>query len=120
MSAPFIWAGYGKLITAAATQSYFAKLGLPVPMLAWIFTVVIEFLGGLALLLGVQARVAGTILAGWCIATALVAHIDFADRNMQIHFLKNVIMAGGFLYVAAYGPGAYTVQKIFGQQARAT
>jgi putative oxidoreductase len=119
MSAPFIWAGYGKLITAAATQAYFAKLGLPVPVLAWGVTVVIEFLGGLALLLGVQVRVVGTVLAAWCIATALVAHTDFADRNMQIHFLKNVIMAGGFLYVAAYGAGAHTVQRIFARRARA-
>jgi putative oxidoreductase len=105
---------------AAPTQAYFAKLGLPVPMLAWGLTVVIEFIGGLALLLGVQARVVGTILAAWCIATALVAHTDFADRNMQIHFLKNVIMAGGFLYVAAYGAGAYTIQQIFGRRARVT
>jgi hypothetical protein len=29
MSAPFIWTGYTKLITAAGTQAYFAKLGAP-------------------------------------------------------------------------------------------
>src|SRR6266403_484668 len=88
MSAPFVWGGYTKLVAAAATQAYFAKLGLPIPMLAWTAAVVIEFFGGLALLLGIQARVVGMVLALWCIATALVAHTDFADRNMQIHFLK--------------------------------
>jgi putative oxidoreductase len=120
MSAPFVWAGYTKLIAAAATQAYFAKLGLPVPLLAWGVTVAIEFLGGLALLLGIQARVVGVILAGWCIATAVVAHTDFADRNMQIHFLKNVIMAGGFLYVAMFGAGAYTIWRAIGWRPPAT
>jgi putative oxidoreductase len=104
MSAPFVWGGYTKLVAAAATQAYFAKLGLPIPMLAWTAAVVIEFFGGLALLLGIQARVVGMVLALWCIATALVAHTDFADRNMQIHFLKNVIMAGGFLYSPCSAP----------------
>lgn len=116
MSVPFIWAGYGKLVAATATQAFFGHLGLPVPMLAWGVAVVVEFVGGLALLLGIQARVVGIVLAAWCIATALVAHTNFADQNMLIHFLKNVTMAGGFLYVAAFGAGAYTVQRAFGRR----
>ena len=120
LSVPFIWAGYQKVAAAAAYQAYFAHLGLPVPMVAWSVAVVIEIVGGLALLLGVQARVVGSILAAWCIATALVAHSNFADPNMQIHFMKNVAMAGGFLYVAAFGAGGgYTIQLASGGRRRA-
>ena len=97
MSAPFIYTGYTKLVTAAGTQAFFAKLGLPVPPAAWAVAVAVEILGGLAVLLGFQTRVAATILAVWCIATALVAHSNFSDPNMVIHFVKNVIMSGGFL-----------------------
>lgn len=118
MSAPFIWAGYIKLITAAATQAFFAHLGLPLPVAAWGVAVVIELLGGLSLLLGFQARFVGSILAAWCIATALVAHTNFADPNMLTHFLKNVVMAGGFLYVAVFGAGGYTIQRAFGGRER--
>lgn len=120
LSLIFIWSGYAKLMAPAATQVYFANLGLPAPMLVWIVAVAIEFFGGLALLLGVQTRVVGSILAAWCVATALVAHTNFADRNMQIHFLKNIAMAGGFLYVAAFGAGTYSVQQVFRRRARAT
>ena len=117
MSVPFIWTGYMKLVAAGATQAFFAHLGLPVPMAAWGVAVVIEFLGGIALLLGAQARIVASGLAAWCIATALVAHSNFADPNALTHFLKNVVMAGGFLYVATFGAGGYTVQRIFGGRA---
>jgi uncharacterized membrane protein YphA (DoxX/SURF4 family) len=121
LSVPFIWAGYLKLVAAATYQAYFAHLGLPLPVVVWSVAIVIEIGGGLALLLGIQARVAGSILAAWCIATALVAHTDFSNPDMQVHFMKNVAMAGGFLYVAAFGAGGhYTIQQAFGRRRRAT
>jgi hypothetical protein len=44
-----------------------------------------------------------------CVATALIGHTNFADRNQEIHFLKNMAMTGGFLYVAAFGGGAWSL-----------
>lgn len=109
MSAIFIFGGLAKLLAAAATQERFAQLGLPVPMLAWLIAVVVELGGGLALLLGVATRPVAAVLGLWCIATALVAHTNFADRNMQAHFMKNLAMAGGFAYVAVLGAGAFSI-----------
>jgi putative oxidoreductase len=109
MSAIFIFGGLTKLIGAAASQAMMAKYGLPVPMLAWAITVIIELGGGLTLLFGVATRPTATVLGFWCIATALVAHTNFADPNMRGHFMKNVAMAGGFAYVAVFGAGAYSI-----------
>ena len=86
-----------------------AKYGLPVPMLAWLVTVVIELGGGVALLFGVATRPMAVVLGLWCIATALVAHTNFADPSMRAHFMKNVAMAGGFAYVATIGAGAFSI-----------
>ena len=120
LSVPFLWAGYLKIVAAGTYQAMFAHLGLPLPVVVWGIAIVIEIGGGLALLLGIQARVAGSILAAWCIATALVAHTDFSNPDMQVHFMKNVAMAGGFLYVAAFGAGGhYTIQQAFRGQRRA-
>jgi putative oxidoreductase len=116
MSLIFIWSGYVKLVDCTGTQAYLAGLGVPLPEIAWIVTVAVELVGGLTLLLGFQARLAGLILAAWSVATALVAHANFADPDMQIHFMKNVAMAGGFLYVAAFGAGAYAVERAFRAQ----
>jgi putative oxidoreductase len=109
----FIWSGYDKLIAPTGTTAFFAKAGLPLPYVAWLVAVVIELGGGLALLLGIQARLMGWVLAVWCVVTALVAHTNFADHNMEIHFMKNIAMAGGFLYVAMFGAGRYTITRLF-------
>jgi putative oxidoreductase len=109
LSSIFIITGLGKLTTMAATQAMMAKLGLPVPMLAWLVTVVVEVGGGLALLFGIWTRQAAVVLGLWCIATALVAHTDFADRQMQTHFMKNLAMAGGFIYVSVFGAGNFSI-----------
>jgi putative oxidoreductase len=102
----FVLGGWSKLIGMAATQAAFARLGLPIVPAAWAVAVVVELVGGLAILFGLFTRPAAIVLAIWCVATALVAHTHFADRNMQIHFMKNIAMAGGFLYVAVFGAGA--------------
>jgi len=109
MSAIFILAGLTKLTGAAAAQAMMTKLGLPVPMLAWVVTVVIELGGGLMLLAGVMTRPVAVVLGLWCIATALVAHFNFADPQMRGHFMKNMAMCGGFAYVAILGAGAYSI-----------
>jgi putative oxidoreductase len=108
LSLIFIMFGVGKLTTMVATQAMMEKLGLPFPMLAWLVTVVVEVGGGLALLFGIWTRQVAVVLGVWCIATALVAHTNFADRNMQIHFTKNLAMAGGFIYVAVFGAGNFS------------
>lgn len=112
LSLIFVWGGWGKLMAASATQAYFAKDGLPAPELAVAVAVFIELGVGLALLFGLFTRWTGLVLGFWCIATALVAHTDFSDRNMEIHFMKNVSMAGGMLYVFAFGGGAYSLDAL--------
>ncbi len=116
LGAIFVWAGFGKAMAAGGTIAYFAHLGLPVPPLAYAVTVAIELGVGLLFVVGLFGRSSALVLAFWCIATALTAHTDFADRNMLIHFYKNVAMCGGFIYAALLGPGAYSVDAILNGQ----
>jgi putative oxidoreductase len=112
MSVIFILGGVGKLAAPAATIAGFAGHGLPVPEAAYAVAVFVELFGGLALLLGFATPAAAAVLGVWCIATALVAHTNFADRNMMIHFMKNLAMAGGLAYVWVFGAGAYSVDTL--------
>jgi putative oxidoreductase len=43
------------------------------------------------------------------VASALVAHTDFADQMQMINFLKNLAMAGGFLALAVEGAGSISL-----------
>jgi putative oxidoreductase len=118
LSAIFIIHGWGKLIGAAGTQAYFAKIGLPLPEVAWVIAVVVEFGGGLAILFGLFTRFTGVVMAIWCVATALTAHTNLADSAQEINFFKNMAMTGGFLYVAVLGAGAWSLDAWwFGRRA---
>jgi putative oxidoreductase len=96
MSAIFIHGGWGKLLAPVATQAMLAGHHLPMVQLGWLLAVVVELGGGLAILIGLFTRPVGLVLAIWCVVTALIAHTNFADRNQEIHFLKNMAMMGGF------------------------
>jgi putative oxidoreductase len=111
MSALFLWGGFANLTAAAQMDSYFSSLGLPFPDLARLLAMAVELSGGLAVLFGFQARVAAAGLAVWCIVTALIGHTNFADADAQIGFMKNVAMSGGFIFIVAFGPGAYALAR---------
>jgi putative oxidoreductase len=118
MSLLIIHGGWGKLLAPAATQAMLASHHLPMVKYGWILAVVVELGGGLAILVGLFTRPIGLVLAIWCIATALIAHTNFADRNQEIHFLKNMAMMGGFLYVAAFGGGAWSLDARWARRGR--
>jgi putative oxidoreductase len=106
---PFAFTGFGKLASYGATTAYIASAGLPVPPLAYAVAVLVELGGGLLLIAGYQARSVALALAAFSLVTAVVFHGNVADQNQMIHFLKNVMMAGGLLQIVAFGAGAISL-----------
>ncbi len=102
---PFLLSGIGKIATPALTQGYIASVGLPLPLLGYAIAVAIEVGGSVVLVLGLKTRLVAVAMAGFTIATALAFHTSFTDQNQMIHFLKNLMIAGGLLQVAAFGAG---------------
>lgn len=106
---PFAMSGFGKLAAYGATTAYIASAGLPVPPLAYAIAVLVELGGGLLLIAGYQARSVALGMAIFSLAAAASFHNNFADQNQMIHFLKNVMMAGGLLQIFAFGAGAISL-----------
>jgi putative oxidoreductase len=109
LGAPFLMSGLGKLGAYAATVGYITAIGLPLPPLAFIVSVAIEIGGGLLLLSGYRVRFASLVLAVFSVLTAVFFHRNFADQNQMIHFLKNVMMAGGLLQITYFGAGSFSL-----------
>jgi putative oxidoreductase len=105
----FVMSGFGKLTNIAGTAGYFASYSLPAPTVVAVIVGLIELLGGLAVLVGFKTSIAAWVLAIFSVASALVAHTDFADQMQMINFLKNLAMAGGFLALAVEGAGTISV-----------
>lgn len=109
MAAIFILAGAGKITQYAGTQQYMAAMGVPGALLPLV--IALELGGGLLLVAGFKTRLIALALAGFSIASAVLFHSNLADQTMFIMFFKNVAMAGGFLIIATYGPGAYSLDS---------
>jgi putative oxidoreductase len=106
---PFAMSGLSKLAAIGPTTEMIRAAGLPLPPLALAVPVLIELGGGLLLVAGLRTRVVAAVLVLFALATAVSFHRNFADQNQMIHFLKNVMMAGGLLQIVAFGAGALSV-----------
>jgi putative oxidoreductase len=109
IAAIFVLSGLSKLAAPAGTIAYIQSAGLPLPQLGLAIALLVELVGGLALILGFRTRLVAGILAAFSIVTALAFHFDLGDQNQFIHFFKNVAIAGGLLNVIALGGGAWSL-----------
>lgn len=109
----FVVSGWGKIAGYAATQAYMDSMGVPGALLPLV--IALELGGGLAIVAGLQTRWIAIALAAFSIASAIVFHADFADQNQAINFWKNVAIAGGFLALAASGPGSLSMDAVIAQ-----
>ena len=108
---PFAMSGLSKLAAIGPTTEMIRAAGLPLPSFSLALAVIVELGGGLFLVGGFRARAVATALAIFSLATALSFHRNFADQNQMIHFLKNVMMAGGLLQIVAFGAGALSIDN---------
>lgn len=109
LAAIFIMSGLGKLANPAATMGYIASIGLPLPGVALAGAIAVEVGGGLLIAIGLYSRITALAMAAFSIATALLFHNALGDQNQMIHFMKNISIAGGFLQIAAFGAGAFSL-----------
>ena len=113
----FLVAGTRKILAVAGTVGYFGKLGMPMPDVMVYVAILFEVGGSILLILGWRARYAALALALFTLIATCFAHrfweiADAAQYGNQLnHFLKNLAIIGGMLFVAASGPGSLSVDK---------
>lgn len=110
----FLPAGLSKLMNFEGTLGYFNSLGMPSPGLALVIAIVVELLGGIALILGFQTRLVAIILAIFTFAATLIGHAYWAVPAeqafvTQLLFFKNIAVIGGLLILASNGAGKYSI-----------
>jgi putative oxidoreductase len=112
----FVIAGYGKIGNFAGTAAYMASQGLPMSDVLLVITIAIELGGGLMIMLGWKARWAALAIFLFIIPTTLMFHQFWAAdaaqvQNQMNHFLKNLAIMGGMLYIVAHGPGPFSLDR---------
>ncbi|NJD30518.1 MAG: DoxX family protein [Gammaproteobacteria bacterium] len=107
ISAIFLLSGLAKIGGYAATQGYMASMGVPGALLPLV--IALEVGGSIAIILGYRTRLVAFLLAGFSVVSALIFHHQLGDQTQFIMFMKNLAMAGGFLFLVARGPGDWSL-----------
>jgi putative oxidoreductase len=97
----------------AATFNNFqlpASMGIPAAALG----VLVELLGGIALVVGYRVRETAVVMIVFLFVTIFIGHrfweLEGAARRIHvIQIKKNVAMIGGFIYVLITGGGRYAI-----------
>ena len=73
--------------------------------------IAIEIILPILIIVGYRAKLAAGMLAIFCLITAFLFHFDFSNQSQFISFLKNIGLAGGFLFIVANGTKNWAVDK---------
>jgi putative oxidoreductase len=116
ISLVFILAGIGKIGAFSMYAGFIAAAHLPLPKVSLAIAIVVELLGGLAILAGLHTRFTAWVVFLYLIPTTIMFHNFWALQGAarvdnMIHFEKNLAIMGGLLILATFGAGTYSVDS---------
>ena len=109
ISGIFLLSGFNKIGNYDGTIGWMESFGIPGFLL--IPAIVLEIVAPILIIVGYQTKIAAAALSVFCIATAFIFHNDFSDQMQIIAFMKNIALAGGFLFLVANGAKGYCLDK---------
>ena len=109
ISSIFLLSGYNKIFNYENTVEWMEGFNIP-GFLLWP-TIVLEIILPILIIIGYQTQISAILLTMFCIATAVIFHLDFANQMQTISFFKNFALAGGFLFIAIHGPKEWSMER---------
>ena len=109
ISSIFLLSSYNKIFNYSATIGWMESFGVPGFLLAP--TIAFEIIFPLLIIIGFKARLASALLALFSIMTAVIFHSNFSDQMQIIAFLKNIGIAGGFIFIIVNGTKDWAIER---------
>lgn len=109
ISALFLISAYNKIFSIDGTMGWMEGFGIPGFLIYP--TILLEIILPLFVIVGYKAKISSAVLAIFCLATAFIFHFDFLDQTQTILFLKNIGLAGGFLFIVANGTKDWSIDR---------
>ena len=105
----FLLSGFNKIGNYEGTVGWMESLNMPGIFL--IPAIVLEIISPIFIIIGYKVKISATLLSLFCIATAFIFHNDFSNQMEFISFMKNIGLAGGFLFLVVNGAKDFSLDK---------
>ncbi len=109
ISLVFLLSGINKIENYEGTIIWMESFGMPGFFL--IPTILLEIGAPILIMIGYKVKVSAALLSIFCLATAIIFHSDFSDQMQFISFMKNIGLAGGFLFLVLNGAKKFSLDK---------
>ncbi len=109
ISSIFLLSGFNKIGNYEGTVGWMESFGIPGFLL--IPAIILEVAAPILIIIGYKTKIAAAALSIFCIATAIIFHNNFAEQMQLIAFMKNIALAGGFLFLVVNGAKGYCLDK---------
>ncbi len=109
ISALFLINGIFKITNYDGTLDWMEGYGMPGVFL--IPAIILEILGPILIIIGYKTKITAAFLSLFCLATAVIFHNDFSNQMQLTSFLKNIALAGGFLFLVINGSKKFSLDN---------
>jgi putative oxidoreductase len=105
LSAVYLYSGFDKLLNWQNGLAFVNRFSLPYPRVVLTGTIIVQLVGGFALLTGFHAREGAILLALFTVAATLACHYPIGLRGSDLRreltlSLEHLAIVGGLLAVA--------------------
>ena len=111
ISLVFLLSGINKIVNYEGTIGWMESLGMPSVFL--IPAIILEICAPILIMVGYKVKISAALLSLFCITTAVIFHNDFSNQMQFISFMKNIALAGGFLFLVVSGAKDFSLDKKF-------
>mgnify|MGYP001359973843 FL=1 len=113
ISLVFLLSGFNKIGNYEGTIGWMESFGMPGIFL--IPAIILEVGAPILIIIGYKVKISAALLSLFCIATAVIFHNDFSNQMQFVSFMKNIALAGGFLFLVVNGAKDFSLDKKFRQ-----
>ena len=109
ISLVFLLSGINKIGNYEGSIGWMESFGMPGIFL--IPAIILEIGAAILIIIGYKVKIAAALLSVFCIATALIFHTDFSNQMQFVSFMKNIALAGGFLFLVINETKEFSIEK---------
>ena len=109
ISLVFLLSGINKIGNYEGTVGWMESLGMPGIFL--IPAIILEIGAPILIMIGYKVKVSAALLSIFCVTTAVIFHNNLSDQMHFISFMKNIALAGGFLFLVVNETKDFSLDK---------